>query len=42
MASFKAGGSGRSQARPCAAHDRLSLSSHRSPVISDAGDGRLT
>ena len=42
MASFKAGGSRRSQARPYAAHDHLSLFRYQSPVLPDAGDGRLT
>jgi hypothetical protein len=42
MASFKAGGSRRSRARPDAAHDHLSLLRHQSPVLRDAGGGRLT
>ena len=42
MASFKAGGLVVRGPRPDAAHDHLSLLSHQSPVLRDAGDGRLT
>ena len=43
MALFNVGGSGRPSAPPpAAAHDPLSLSSHQSPVLPDAGNGRLT
>jgi hypothetical protein len=42
MALFKVGGSGRPQAPPHAAQAHLSLSSHQTPVLPDAGDGRPT